>query len=369
MRILYLTEESIDVTRPMVRGGAIHVSRVVPALRKRGHEVSLLDWNSEGKGEKRTSVHPRTRIVDGAIRTYRQGLTLARELDVDVVLSKTRKTYLPGLAVARHIGVPHAVHVGTSLDPPQESSLPQRLDSLSHELRLRAPHDGYLVVCDYIRTQLLDRGVPDGRINEVGNAVDTEAFDPKVPESVLPDLSDTVDRDSLTVGFVGGLHKYKGVHDLIDAIEIADTDVYVVFAGDGPERPALRNRLAEGSGTLLGAVPYEAMPALYATLDVFALPSRTEGLPRVILEAQAMRSPVVATKVGGVPEVVTDGETGLLCPPRDPQSLAEAIDRLAEDEELREALSMNSRRHVVAGFSWESLYDRYESALESITQR
>jgi len=366
MRILYLTEESIDVSGTMVRGGAIHVAKVVRALRDRGHTVGLLDWNTESSGERRGSVRPATRFVDGPVRTCRTAVGLGREMDAEVLVSKTRKTYLPGLLAARLLGVPHVAHVGTTLDAPRGAGLLDRLDSRSFELRLRAGHDGYLVVCEYIGDQLRSRGVEEDRIFNVRNAVDTSVFDPNGSGPLPSSIAAAFETERLVVGFVGGLHDYKGVHDLVDAVQLAESDILVAFVGDGPERDALQKRLEDGTGALIGAVPYESMPAVYGAMDVLALPSHTEGLPRVVLEGQAMRTPVVATRVGGVPEVVTDGETGLLCPPGRPRKMAAALDRLATERGLRNSLAGSGRERVVREFTWESLYDEYESALRSL---
>ena len=86
-------------------------------------------------------------------------------------------------------------------------------------------------------------------------------------------------------------------------------------------------------------------------LDVVALPSWTEGLPLVVLEAMAAARPVVATPVGGTPEVVLDGETGLLVPPRDPRALAAALQRLVDDADLRRRLGEAGKRRAVERFS------------------
>jgi glycosyltransferase involved in cell wall biosynthesis len=85
-------------------------------------------------------------------------------------------------------------------------------------------------------------------------------------------------------------------------------------------------------------------------VEVFALPSWSEGLPLVVLEAMALARPVVATPVGGTPEAVQDGSTGLLVPPRDPKALAAALQRLVDDPALRRRLGEEGRRRVVAKF-------------------
>jgi glycosyltransferase involved in cell wall biosynthesis len=108
------------------------------------------------------------------------------------------------------------------------------------------------------------------------------------------------------------------------------------------------------------------VPALYHEFDVFVLPSHTEGLPRVILEAQATGTPVIATRVGGVPDVINHGETGLLCDPHDPTDLTAALDRLASDEDERTRLAQQGREVVETDYSWANLYDRYERYLYQV---
>jgi glycosyltransferase involved in cell wall biosynthesis len=116
----------------------------------------------------------------------------------------------------------------------------------------------------------------------------------------------------------------------------------------------------------LGAVPYEQIPAFYHQIDTLVLPSHTEGLPRVVLEAQATAIPLITTRVGGLPEVVEDGETGLLVDPRSPEQLATTIDKLSSGAALRSQLGENGRRAVVESYSWETMYERYEQFLETI---
>lgn len=366
MRVLYLTEEAISFTDALVRGGAIHVRNVVTGLRERGHDVTLLDWNDDPERPFQASISPRSRFVEGPIRTVGQAVRVGSRRNVDVIVSKTRKTYLPGLFAARRLGVPHVVHVGSSLDPPVEGLL-GRLDIGSVRARLRAPHDGYLVVCAHIGAQLRDRGVSPERIFDVRNAVDVDRFHPAVVPTPLADgFRDEIPAtDDPVLGFVGGLQPYKGLDDLATALDRTTGDWQLLVAGDGPERTRLEGRFGQRA-TFLGSVPYEQVPALYHEFDAFALPSHTEGLPRVVLEAQATATPVIATRVGGVPEVIDDGDTGLLCDPHEPTDLAAALDRLAGDADERARLGRRGRAAVESEFSWPALYDRYEEALGAV---
>lgn len=367
MRILILTEERISFSESLVRGGAIHVRNVVSGLRDRGHEVFLLDWNHDPERPFQVSLSPRSRFVEAPLRTTARAVRVGRRREIDVVVSKTRKTYLPGLVAARRLGIPHVVHVGSSLEPPAES-ISAKADLTSFVARLRAPHTAYFVVCNYIGDQLRARGVGSNRVFDIGNAVDTDRFHPAaIPAELDARFRDQVcaPGDSLRLGFIGGLQSYKGLEDLATALNGAAVDWSLVVAGDGPERTRLE-QLFGSRATFLGPVPYEQVPALYHELDIFVLPSHTEGLPRVILEAQATATPAVATRVGGVPEVVEDGETGLLCDPRRPQSLRQAIERLAADDTERERLGHNGREFVTRSFSWERMYDRYETYLSEV---
>jgi glycosyltransferase involved in cell wall biosynthesis len=134
------------------------------------------------------------------------------------------------------------------------------------------------------------------------------------------------------------------------------------IVGDGPDRPEVEAALGD-AGELLGE--RGDVPQLLASADVFVLSSRSEGLPMSILEAMAAGLPVVASAVGGIPELVADGETGLLVPPGDADALAAALQRLVGDPELRRRMGAASAERAEREFSLEAvraahvaLYDR-----------
>lgn len=368
MNVLYLTEESITFSGTMVRGGQIHVQNVVEGLRKRGHDVHLIDWNDTPEKAYQHSISPAVRYGIDPSRTAVRSAFIGRKTDADIVVSKTRKTYLPGLLAARILSVPHVVHIGSSPWSPNDGIV-GRIDTLSIQSRIRAPHDGYLVVCNALRDELLQIDVNSERIYDVKNAVDTDRFHPNRTPTPLNSSDreqiETFAADRFLLGFVGGLHPYKGLDDLEDALGRVDTKCGVVIAGDGPERERLERRFGE-DGLFLGPVPYDQIPALYQCFDAFVLPSHTEGLPRVVLEAQATGTPVIATSVGGVPEVVDNGTTGLLCEPRSPDELATAIDNLSKNPTLQDDLGWAGRNRVAESYSWDRMYERYEEHLRAV---
>ncbi len=188
-------------------------------------------------------------------------------------------------------------------------------------------------------------------ITVVPYGVDLRRFEPKARNGARP--------DELVVGAVARLSPEKGLDDLLRASARLIGDglpVRVLLAGDGPDREKLA-RLAERLGIAArvefrGEVAHDEVPAVLRELDIFVMPSRAEGFGVAALEAQAMELPVVATRVHGIPDVVQDGVTGQLVPPRDHDALADAIARLAASAELRATMGRAGRAFVEARYRW-----------------
>jgi D-inositol-3-phosphate glycosyltransferase len=174
--------------------------------------------------------------------------------------------------------------------------------------------------------------------------------------------------------FACRLEPLKGASTLLDAIAVLSassefSDVRVLVVGDdsgdgaagGGERRRLeervRNTRLAGRVRFLSAVPHERLPDYYAVADVCVVPSLTESFGLVALEAQALGTPVVAAAVGGLTEVVEDEVTGLLVPGRDPQSYADALERLLRDSALRRRMGEEAQRRA-SGFTWSRAVDR-----------
>jgi len=145
--------------------------------------------------------------------------------------------------------------------------------------------------------------------------------------------------------YVGRLSAEKGVDELV----AATSGMNLVVAGDGP----LRDRIPGA----LGFVPHDELQPLYARAAVVACPSRREGFGVACLEAMANGRPVVASAVGGLKDLVVDGETGLLVPPRDPKALRTALERLLGDAALRRRLGAVGRERARERFSWGTVTD------------
>jgi glycosyltransferase involved in cell wall biosynthesis len=160
----------------------------------------------------------------------------------------------------------------------------------------------------------------------------------------------------VTLLSVGRMREPKDFITLVRAIAALEPGtVRLRIAGDGPDKPALEAEIARlglhPSVELLGT--RDDVDELLAAADLFVLSSDSEGLPMSVLEAMAAGLPVVATAVGGIPELVADRETGMLVPPRDTTALAEAIRKIAGDRELRDRLGAAGRRRAQEEFSIE----------------
>jgi len=174
------------------------------------------------------------------------------------------------------------------------------------------------------------------------------------------------------IGYVGEITERKGLADLVEALAIVarpdgaspagahaglDRSPVVLLAGEGPFAAAIREHAArthlDDRLRLLG--PLRPPHAVYAACDIFVLPSHSEAMPLALLEAMAAGRPVVATAVSGVPEVVRDGVEGYLVPPRDPESLADALARMLADPPGRERMGIAAKRRVEEAFSVERM--------------
>jgi glycosyltransferase involved in cell wall biosynthesis len=196
------------------------------------------------------------------------------------------------------------------------------------------------------------QGFPNRMLETVHNGVDAAALTAAPPVALRAELG--IPSGDLLLAHVGRLAPVKGQRELIGALRILGRDdVHAVFFGRDLERGgafgAELERLAEGLNVRLAGFRADAAAAL-AEADALVLPSWIEGLPLVVLEAMAQAKPVVATAVGGTPEAVIDGETGLLVSPRDVPALSGALERLLGDEDLRRRLGEAGRRRVDAHF-------------------
>jgi glycosyltransferase involved in cell wall biosynthesis len=243
----------------------------------------------------------------------------ARGVDADLLHAH----WLPSGWVAARTGKPYVVQVwGTDVE------LARRAPSLAQ----RVLRGARLVIAASaaLAESAQALGAADVRVIPTGVDLPPEVGEEATPPEVL---------------YAGRLSPEKGVEDLIEAA----AGMKLVVAGDGP--------LRAGVPAALGFVPHDELDRLYARAAVVACPSRREGFGVACLEAMAHARPVVATGVGGLLDLVVDGETGLVVPPRDPAALRAALERLLADGELRRRLGAAGRERARERFSWDVVTD------------
>lgn len=208
-------------------------------------------------------------------------------------------------------------------------------------------------------------GVPQHKIRMIANGVDTNHFTPGPAPVVQPAAPRTI-----WIGTVGRIDRIKNHDGLLDAFglllaafPLQQADLRLAIVGDGPLLPALRARVArEAWGHQVWLPGARAdVAAIMRGFCVFVLPSLSEGAPVTILEAMATGLPVVASRVGGVPQLVIDGQTGLLSDPADPHSLAGAIGAYIADPALAARHGAAGRAHVNAHCCVDTMVTQYDA--------
>ena len=333
-----------------------------------------------GAGALRDALPPGVQVIDCPKRPGQDpGLQwqlwrVLRELRPDIVHTRNLATLELQLA-ARLAGVPVRLHGEHGHDMHDPDHRRARFRWLRQAL---APGiTGWTAVSQALARYLVeDVGVSAARVTRLCNGVDCARFQPRParPRRALPDLPARL-ADAFLIGSVARLQPVKDPLNLVRA--------FVALLG---ERPAWRGRLGlvlVGEGPLLGPAvallsaagladrawlpgARSDIPALLQALDVFVLPSLAEGIPNTVLEAMASGLPVVATRVGGTPELVEDGATGRLVPRAEPLALAAALAAYAEAPELARHHGAAGRARAVGHFSLARMVDGYAALYRGV---
>jgi glycosyltransferase involved in cell wall biosynthesis len=286
----------------------------------------------------------------GLVKALRIDVVHAHEVKSDVI------TFLSSIL--------HRVPIVTTLHGWIGNSVKQRT-LIALDRRVVRRFDRVIVVSNKMRDEVLASGLPAQTVRVVHNAIVLERYRRTGTQGFLASL---IGRAPLgpVVTSIGRLSAEKGHADLIEALGIVAAKglkVCAVLAGDGPERLRLTQMIRTlGLGDSVHLPGYVSQPQrILEETDLMVLPSHIEGLPNAALEALAMEVPVLATRVGGTPEVITDGETGRLVEARTPHALAEGIAAFLTDPLPWKRMAKAGRSMVERQFDFQARTRRMEN--------
>lgn len=212
--------------------------------------------------------------------------------------------------------------------------------------------DMIIAVSKALKEKIISLGIPEEKIQLISNGVDTDLFRPIQKKACRDKLG--LPLDKRIVLYIGNLEKVKGIDLLVDAMKYLPGDIELAVIGTGP----LRNRLRSAKRiSFYGSRSHSEIPLWMNACDVFCLPSRNEGCPNVILEAMACGVPIVASRTGGIPELIKSEKSGILVSPGNLAELSEGIHR---------ALEIKWERESVENYSWKENAGKVFKELESV---
>ena len=294
------------------------------------------------------------------LKQFTQLFHLIRKSRPQVLHTHGYRSDILGLLAAKLIGIPivSTVHGWTS------ATRRLRAYEWFHKRCLQY-FDMVIAVSEEIRTRLLEAGVSPGKIVTLKNAIDVGAFsEHQDGSSFRRELGLTP--GTRVIGTVGRLSVEKGLDYFLKAgaqIIARDPSVKLLVVGEGPQRRELV-ALAQALGISASVIfcgHRRDVDRIYPAVDLFILPSLTEGIPLALLEAMACSRPIIASKIGGIPEVIQDGVTGLLVPPKDVAQLTEKIWNLLRCPEVGVELGMRARKCVERQFDVQRWIKKIEA--------
>ena len=384
MRISVVTKE----WPPDIYGGAgVHVEHLVPQLQERV-DVDVHCFGAPKDGATSYEVPSELTDANAAIQTLGVNLAMVGDFaQADVIHSHTWYANMAGHIGSLLHGIPHVL-TAHSLEPRRPWKAEQlgggyRVSSWAERTAYLAA-DAVIAVSHGMKADLLDcyPEVDPSRVHVVHNGIDTEVVSKVTDQSAL--IANGIDPSRPYVLFVGRITRQKGIMHLLRAAEQLPAEVALVLCASSPDTPELgaevSAQIAKLSATRTGIhwiknqLPRPELVQVLSNATVFACPSIYEPLGIVNLEAMACEVPVVASDVGGIPEVVVDGETGYLVhydvntPDSFENEFAAALTKVVSDSGRAIEMGRAGRARAIAEFGWDKISEQtiavYRSAIE-----
>lgn len=332
-----------------IAGAEMHLITLAREFGARGHRVLITTFTGRPFGDRLREMGLDVRPVTLGLRwkvaprALREMVKLIRAEKVDIVHTHLSTSSINGTIAARLAGIPAVSTV----------------HGLNHKGSFLLAHH-LITVSEAAKANLRRQRVPEEKITVVHNGVDLRRFSsPRPREEARRRLN--LPPDALVVGNIARLAEIKGYQYALEAIAKVKHEwptLRYVIVGQGSELPMWQAQVRTlGIGDHVVFLGFRAdVPEILSALDVLLFPSLMEAMPMALLEAMAMRVPVVATNVGGIPEVLGEG-TGILVPPKDSDAIAGALRRLLKDPQARQRLGAAGRQRVEKNFTLELMVD------------
>jgi len=367
---------------PEVGGIQAHLANLAPALVAQGHRVKIVTVRREKSQPVRDEYAGLDVLRVPQLKLPKLQTTQYLALSTALLIAQRMRgqadvvhyhTYWPdaftAFVVNKFVPTVYTAHESRFLIMAEQDKFQRRL-----RLALR-PFQTVIAPSTELLTVARQFGVRADKSVFIPNAVDSNKFSPDVNRGTVRTRY-RIPNDRIMILCPRRLVPKNGVKFLIESLTFLRpqlNQLSVLIVGDGPERENLEERVVElglqDSVIFAGSQSNDDLPAFYADADFVAIPSLMEATSIAGLEAMACARAVVATEVGGLPEIIDDGVTGLLVPPRDPEALSAAIMRLIENSELRRHLGQAARARVEREFTWEHVAREtaraYEQAITS----
>lgn len=348
------------IFHPELGGFSTYLQELLPYLQAHGHQVRVLTY---GESTQNDYGYPVKRISRkaGRVRRFmtltREAVMLARESDVLFVVGYAlplpmlrpfaRRIVLRVVADASWERADRSGQTTLTVEAYQNARLPLKLAARRTYYRYAVRHaDSIVMPSQHVARLVRGWGVPQHKLNVIYNSVADPNLHDENPRALRQALG--LPQDMPLLVSIARLTPVKGVDVALAALPYIGHDAKLVIVGDGPQQAALESFAPRDRVIFVGHQEHAAAMRYLRAADVFVLSSRTEGLSHVLLEAQIVGIPCVATIVGGNPEIVTDGENGLLVPSESPQALAESVNRLLAHPEWASQLAQEGRRRSSA---------------------
>jgi glycosyltransferase involved in cell wall biosynthesis len=342
---------------------SIHTARWANYFSRKGHQVDILSFEPANRIDANIRVHRVGRPWPFKMHYFSRGRAvrdLLRQIQPDILHAHYASGYATlGRLAGFH---PYVVSVWGSdiFDFAQKSRIHRRIVVANLKSADRVCSTSQ-VMADEIRLCC------QRDIDVTPFGVDCERFRPGSPSNR---------ENEFVVGIVKALEPKYGIEYLIRGFAIFSKrnthmkKLRLMIAGDGSLRDSLRclarDLHIDTQTIFLGFVPHERVPEILSRVSVFVAPSVSESFGVAVLEASASGLPVVVSKIGGLPEVVRDRITGILIPPRDPAAIADALEELLKDDQLRSRLGANGRNYILENYEWTENAGRMDQIYESL---